>query len=135
MSVSMSAEDTPGPRVRRSLCDLVDQADAAARLVARGRTAYDDDEMLRLAAESLLIRLGECVDRIDKAEPGFVGAHPGLELRQLKDTRNVLAHGYDIVDHALVWSIIATNVPMVAGAVRRFLDPPAARSALSDDLG
>jgi len=109
------------PRVRQSLNDLLDQAEVTARLVARGRAAYDRDEMLRLAAESLLIRLGECVDRIDKADPGFVPAHPALELRSLKDTRNVLAHGYDIVDHALVWSIITANIPAVADSVRVYL--------------
>jgi len=115
--------DQPGmnQRVRQSLADLVDQAAAAARLVARGKPAYDADEMLRLAAESLLIRLGECVDRIDKADHGFVAAHAELELRRLKDTRNLLAHGYDIVDHALVWAILVTNIPAVARRVQEFL--------------
>jgi len=111
------------PRVRQSLVDLLDQADVTARLVARGKRDYDADEMLRLAAESLLIRMGECVDRIDKATPAFVAAHPSLELRQLKDTRNVLAHGYDIVDHALVWSILSNNVPGVAANIKQFLSP------------
>ena len=109
------------PRIRRSLLDLLDQAEVTARLVARGKRDYDADEMLRLAAESLLTRMGECVDRIDKADPAFLAAHPSLELRQLKDTRNVLAHGYDIVDHALVWSIVSTNVPVVADSIRQFL--------------
>ena len=109
-------------RIRQWLRDLCAQAETAARLVARGRPAYDADEMLRLAAESLIVRLGECVDRIDKADPGFVPAHPNLELRPLKDTRNLLAHGYDIVDHALVWSILETNIPAVAERVRQFLD-------------
>ena len=109
-------------RVLTSLTDIVDQALVAARLVARGRTAYDADEMLRLASESLLIRMGECVDRIDKADPHFVEAHPDLELRNLKNTRNVMAHGYDIVDHNLVWSILQTNIPAVAAQIQRFLD-------------
>jgi len=115
------ATDDLHPRVRQSLLDLLDQAEVAARLVARGKRDYDADEMLRLAAESLLIRMGECVDRIDKADSAFVADHASLELRQLKDTRNVLAHGYDIVDHALVWSILSTNVPVVAANIQQFL--------------
>lgn len=69
------------PRTERLLHDLVEHAAAAARLVDRGRPAYDADEMLRYAAEDLLIRLGETVARIDRDDDRFVGAHPGLELR------------------------------------------------------
>jgi len=110
------------PQIRLRLQDLLDQAGKAQRLVARGRAAYDGDEMLRLAAESLLIRMGACVERIDKTDSGFVAGHPDLELRQVKDTRNLLAHGYDIVDYALVWSILESNIPVVADKVRRVLD-------------
>jgi uncharacterized protein with HEPN domain len=109
------------PRIRLRLCDLVDRGVLAARLVGRGRPAYDGDEMLRLAAQAILIRLGEGVNRIDKVDPGFVARHPDLELRPLKDSRNVMAHGYDIVDDALVWAILATNLPGVVTKIQRFL--------------
>lgn len=101
-------------RTQRWLRDLVEHAGAVERLVARGKDAYDADEMLRYAAEDLLIRLGECVSRIDRDEPEFVDAHPDLELRRLKDARNVIAHGYDIVDAELLWAILSTNVAQVA---------------------
>ena len=109
------------PRVAERLNDLLDHAAAVARLVGRGRAIFDADEMMRFAAESLIIRLGECVERIDKADPGFVAAHPELELRQLKNTRNLIAHGYDIVDYGLVWSVMETNIPLVSGQVARLL--------------
>jgi uncharacterized protein with HEPN domain len=110
------------PRAERALRDLVGHAAAASRLVDRGRVSYDSDEMLRYAAEDLLIRLGEAVARIDRDDPDFVDQHPELELRRLKDARNVVAHGYDVVDAALVWSILEHNVPTVAGRVWRLLD-------------
>lgn len=109
------------PPTRRCLADLLDHAAAAGRLVERGRAAYDADEMLRYAAEDLLIRLGETVARIDRDDPGFVDAHPRLELRRVKDARNLVAHGYDVVDSAIVWSIVATNVPAVAAEVEALL--------------
>jgi uncharacterized protein with HEPN domain len=110
------------PRTERLLHDLLDHAAAVARLVDRGRAAYDEDEMLRFAAEDLLIRLGETVARIDRDDPTFVDAHPDLELRRVKDARNLVAHGYDVVDPALVWTILEQNVPGVAHRVRRLLD-------------
>lgn len=109
-------------RTRRWLRDLGEHAGAVERLVARGKDAYDADEMLRYAAEDLLIRLGECVSRIDREEPGFVGAHPDLELRRVKDARNVIAHGYDIVDTELLWAILATNIPEVARRVDHLIE-------------
>lgn len=42
-------------RTQRWLRDIVEHAEAVERLVARGKAAYDADEMLRYAAEDLLI--------------------------------------------------------------------------------
>ncbi|MBE1875959.1 DUF86 domain-containing protein [Myceligenerans pegani] len=115
---------TIDPVVSRLLGDLLLHTDAAARLVGRGKPAYDDDEFLRYAAEDLLVRLGEVVARLDRKAPGFIEDHPDLELRNLKDTRNVVAHGYDIVDFEIIWEIFAENLPVVAGRVRDLLDEP-----------
>lgn len=108
-------------KVKQNLVAITEHAAAVARLVARGKAAFDADEMLRFAGEDLIIRLGECVQRIDRAEPGFVAAHLELDLRKLKDSRNVLARGYDIVDYDIVWSILANHIPAVAAAVQGFL--------------
>ena len=109
-------------RTIRSLRDIVRHCEVAARLVARGRTAYDSDEMLRHAAEAILIRAGEGVDRIDKAGSGLVEDHPDLELRVLKDARNFVAHAYDLVSPDIVWEIMEQNLPEVARRITRFLD-------------
>ena len=104
-------------RVLQALRDLVEHGNAAARLVRRGKAAYDADEMLRFAGEGLLLRAGETVVRIDKADPGFVGNHPELELRKLRDSRNVVAHGYDIVDAEIVWTILCDHLPPLVAKV------------------
>ncbi len=108
-------------KVRQALTDLLDHAAAVERLVSRGKDAYDGDEMLRYAGEDLLIRLGETAHRVDSADAHFVAAHPELELRDLKDARNVAAHGYDVVDAEIVWEILAVHVPRVAEHVRAHL--------------
>lgn len=105
-------------RVRQALTDLLDHAAAVERLVSRGKDAYDRDEMLRYAGEDHLIRLGETARRVDHADADFVPSHPELELRHLKDARNVVAYGDDVVDPELVWEILAVHVPNVAGRVR-----------------
>lgn len=122
----MNAEDAEiddhrGDALERALRDLIEHGAAVERLVSRGKAAYDSDEMLRLAAESLLIRAGEAVSRVESASPTFVCEHPELELRQLNDARNVVAHGYDIVDAELVWTILDVHVPRVVERVASLL--------------
>ena len=122
MSSTQPADPTgAAPHVRALLHDLLAQADAAKRLTARGRAAYEADEMLQLAGEAILVRLGECVAKIDSAAPDFITAPPTLELRKLKDSRHVVAHGYDIVDAEIVWAILANHVPDVAAAIAHYL--------------
>lgn len=110
-----------GDRVLQALRDIVDHGAVMARLVDRGKDAYDADEMYRYAAEDLIIRAGEAVERIDRVGTGFVEEHPELELRRLKDARNVLAHGYDIVDPELVWAILADHIPTVVTRLEEML--------------
>ena len=87
---------------------------------ARPRTTKTDVE-LRSAAESLLIRAGETVNRIDTVSPEFIRTNPELELRNLKDARNVVAHGYDIVDPEILWRILADHLPAVVSRVAALL--------------
>ncbi|MGI5186840.1 HepT-like ribonuclease domain-containing protein [Promicromonospora sp. CA-289599] len=110
------------PRAIQLLDDLLLHADAVARLVRRGKPAFDQDEFLRYAGEDLLVRLGEVVARLDRKVPGFVEAHAELELRNLKDTRNFVAHGYDVVDFEIIWEILADHVPVVSARVRELLE-------------
>lgn len=111
-----------GERVVRALPDLVEHCEAIERLVARGKSAYLSDEMLRYAAEDLLIRAGESVGRIDNAQTGFVEDHGRLELRNLKDSRNFVAHGYDLVDPETIWVIMEKHIPRALAGVRELLE-------------
>ncbi len=46
------------------LADLLDSSDAGAELVARGRTAFDQDRLLRLAGEAVVGRIGEAARKL-----------------------------------------------------------------------
>lgn len=122
MTDELGTEQASDPRLMQALQDLLDHGAAVARLVARGRSAYDADEMLQAAAEALLLRAGESVVRIDRAAPDFIRLHPELRLRNLKDARNVVAHGYDIVDTGTLWEILEVHLPLVIDGVRDLLD-------------
>lgn len=101
------------------LSDFVRHADLAARLVARGRAAYDGDEFLQLAGEAIMHRVGEVVARLDDA---FLDEHPEVRWRPMKAMRNLVAHEYDAVDHAIVWTALERDLPREAALVRSILD-------------
>ncbi|MXG91013.1 HepT-like ribonuclease domain-containing protein [Nocardioides flavescens] len=93
-------------------------ADTAARLVRRGRAAYDADEMLRLAAESIVHKVGEAVSRLPD---DFVAAHPTVSWRVMKGMRNRVADEYRAIDYAIVWGTLERDLPKDAAAVRAIL--------------
>ena len=110
-----------GRRVRDTLLDLLEFTDMAARLVARGRAAYDGDEALRLAAEAITHRIGEAVSRLSEE---FVTDHPQIEWRKVKGMRNIVTHEYARIDYEIVWNALALRVPEIAAFVRSVLAAP-----------
>jgi len=112
-------EATYGARTLHASQDFRDFAAQGARLVARGRAAYDEDEMLRLASDAIIVKLGESVVRMSD---DFVTDHPELPLRVIKDMRNLVAHQYDAIRPQLVWNALNRELPVVDYAVGRLLD-------------
>ncbi|MCE7080891.1 HepT-like ribonuclease domain-containing protein [Streptomyces sp. ST2-7A] len=106
-------------RTRQTLHDFLDFAATAARLVTRGREAYDGDEMLRLSGEAILHRIGEAVARLDD---DFTAAHPDVRWRAMKGMRDLVAHDYGAVDHGILWNALTHSLPREADHVRRILD-------------
>jgi uncharacterized protein with HEPN domain len=117
----LSLRSEVGPRVAQGLHDLLDNGDRAARLVARGRSAFIDDEMLQFAGDSIIAKAGEDVARIDRASPGFIEAHADLELRQVLDTRNYLIYAYEAIDSAILWGVLSEDIPRLAAKLRAFI--------------
>jgi uncharacterized protein with HEPN domain len=103
-------------RDRLTQQDILEFCAQAARLVARGRDAYDSDEMLRLAAEALIHRIGEAAGRLSQA---FQEQHVDVPWRAIRGMRNVIAHDYGRVDHAIVWNTLRYDLPHVASSARK----------------
>ncbi len=114
----MSDGRIEGERIERTLEDLLRFTEMAARLVARGRDAYDSDEALRLASEAILHKIGEAVGRLPE---DFRAQHPEVAWRSMRATRNIIAHEYDQVDYDIVWNAFTGRLPLEAERIRRIL--------------
>jgi uncharacterized protein with HEPN domain len=102
---------------------LEDIRDAAAFIgeVMQDRTLaqYSADRLLRQAVERNFEIIGEAVKRLAQIDPSCaesIGQYP-----QIIAFRNILIHGYDLVDHALVWSTVQTQLPALLRDVQALL--------------
>ena len=108
------------PKTPKLLEDIRDAA-AFIRETVRGKSLddYHSDRVLRQAIERNFEVIGEAIKRLAQHDPETV-ARIG-EYRQIIAFRNVLIHGYDLVDHRLVWSTIEQQVPALLRDVEALL--------------
>lgn len=101
-------------RVPALLDDLRSLAASSNRIVRHGQQAFEsaDGDLLRLAAKAVLIDLSTFADRLPET---FRADHPGVPWRNIRALRNFLAHDYDGTDYAIVWGVIANDLPAIAG--------------------
>jgi len=114
---------------------LEDIRDAAAFIlqVTAGKSLedFESDRLLRQAVERNLEIIGEAVSRLTRVDPD-VASRIG-ECRQIIAFRNILIHGYDIIDQAKVWQVIADDLPELRNQVTELLQEKIAGGASGEE--
>ena len=101
---------------RVHLADVLEAADLIARFTAAADLAsYRADAMMRSAVERQLEIVGEALNRLTREDPELADRIP--DIRRIVGFRNVLAHGYDVVEDEIVWDAITLDLPALAAAV------------------
>ena len=105
---------------RALLADVLD----AARSIERFRQGIDldgfrTDELVRSEVERKLEIVGEALNRLSREDPELAARIP--DIARIVGFRNVLAHGYEIVDDEVVWDAITTDLPALAACVEVLL--------------
>jgi uncharacterized protein with HEPN domain len=106
--------------------DLLDAASAAAEIVARGPEAWDNDRLVRLAAEAVINRIG---DAAGKLSDEVRAAMPGVPWDDIRANRALVAHIYHRIDPQVLWATLAQDVPQLAAEVERWRALELAREA------
>jgi len=98
---------------------LEDIRDAAqfVRQVTDSKTLddYRDDRLLRQAVDCNFEIIGEAVSRLARLDPATaakIGEYP-----QIISLRNVLIHGYDLIDETQIWNVTQSNLPTLEADV------------------
>ncbi len=94
---------------RLSLQHMLDHASEAVELTS-GQTRNDLEEqrLLQLALVRLVEIVGEAAGRVSKETQEL---HPEIPWPQIVSMRNRLIHGYDFVDHDILWKTVEEDLP------------------------
>jgi uncharacterized protein with HEPN domain len=104
---------------RLPMHQMLEHAREAVEMI-RGRTRAElqTNRMLQLALVHLVQTVGEAATRVSAA--GRV-RYSKVPWSQAISTRHRLVHGYDTIDHEVVWDTIADHFPALVVALERVL--------------
>jgi uncharacterized protein with HEPN domain len=109
----VSRPDQP-PAADKIVGDLLDAADAAAEIVARGKGAWQQDRLLRLAGEAVISRIGDAAAKLPEQVQAAMPAVPWDDIRA---NRVLVAHIYHRIDYEISWETLARDVPRLASEI------------------
>lgn len=88
---------------------MLDHAREAVALAGpRCRQDLDADRVFSLALVRLMEIVGEAAARVPEE---FREQHPQVPWRDMADLRNRLIHGYDSINHDILWAIVKGELP------------------------
>jgi uncharacterized protein with HEPN domain len=85
----------------------------------KGLADYGDDPLLRSAVERQFEVIGEALNRLIRSDPEV--AEQITHTARIISFRNILIHGYDLVDYEVVWDVIETHLPLLREEVHALL--------------
>lgn len=97
--------------------ELVAGIESFKQLVGNDFFAFADQVVVKRAVERDLEIIGEAVRALNALDQSF----PISSSRKIIGLRNILAHAYDGVDDAMLWSIVQRDIPLLAREVEALL--------------
>jgi uncharacterized protein with HEPN domain len=70
---------------------------------------YLSDKLLRSGVERQLIIIGEALNQLAKIAPETCARI--THYQKIVGFRNIVVHGYDIVENEIVWGIVVSHLP------------------------
>jgi uncharacterized protein with HEPN domain len=88
--------------------------------VGKDIAKYESDILLRSAVERQFEIIGEAINRLRRIESTMIDTIP--HALRIIAFRNILIHGYDVVENAIVWDVIQNNLTPLLNQVRQLIN-------------
>lgn len=103
---------------RARLEDILDAITRIEKYAARGRQAFESDELIQTWVVQHLQIIGEAASRISGE---MQSAHPEIAWANIIAMRNIIVHEYFGVDRDEVWSTVEFDLPVLKRQVQTML--------------
>ena len=108
------------PETRKYLYDILKACEAIFEFTkGKDFASYEADLLLRSGVERQLMIIGEAVNQAIRDEPEI--CEDIAEIREIVNLRNVIVHGYAIVENATIWGIVQGDLPALYDQIKRLL--------------
>ena len=102
------------------LWDAREAANAIAAMTeGKSFEDFERDIVLRSAVERQFEIIGEALRQMARLDPALAARIP--DLREIVAFRNILIHGYAVIDRARVWRAAQNDLPGLRAALNKLL--------------
>lgn len=103
---------------RERLLDMPEAIAQIEKYAARGRGAFEQDELVQQWVRSHLLVLGEAARGISE---GLRRRHPEVRWSSIIGMRSLRVHQYFGIDNAVVWAVVQNDLPGLRSSLAAIL--------------
>lgn len=103
---------------KERLMDILEAIERIERYAAKGRAAFEKDEVIQIWMVHHLQIIGEAAVRLGRE---FHERHPEVPWAQVIAMRNILVHEYFGVDLEGVWRAVERDVPVLKSEISEMI--------------
>ncbi|HIJ72591.1 MAG TPA: DUF86 domain-containing protein [Candidatus Hydrogenedentes bacterium] len=106
---------------KKLLYDIVEAAQAIEGYISGlDFPAFRDADMTRAAVERKFEIIGEALNRMGRSDPDVL--QQISEYERIIGFRNIIVHGYDVVDVEIVWEVVSDYLPTLLREASELLE-------------
>lgn len=103
---------------RERLIHILEAIERVEKYAQRGRSAFDDDELI----QNWIVRHLQVIGEAARALPAsFREQHPDIPWPQIIGMRHILVHEYFDIDLELVWGAVERDLPNLKRTIEAIL--------------
>ena len=104
-------------RVR--LYDILEAIERIEKYTGRGRSVFDEDELIQTLVLHHLQLIGEAVRALSV---NTTSSSEDIDWGKIVGMRNILVHNYFSIDTDIVWAVIENDLETLKSKIQKFLD-------------